>query len=60
MNHGRFIFLIVLIGLGLAACALAAFGQDRPLPVAPGDQVRLGNEYLAIKDYSNAMIWFRK
>ena len=48
--------------LFLAVCSLGAIAQNTSSvqPTAPDAQVRLGNDYLDKKDYSSAMIWFRK
>jgi TonB family protein len=51
---------LVLLIVYLASGCLSASGQDRPLPTTPGDQVRLGNEYLALQDYDQAIKWFSK
>ncbi|HEY6303256.1 MAG TPA: hypothetical protein VIX14_09335 [Terriglobales bacterium] len=36
------------------------FPRPNRLAASPADQVQLGNEYLAQKDYSIAMTWYRK
>jgi TonB family protein len=55
----RTLFVLVVC---LAVASIGAIAQDvsSPQPTRPADQVQLGNEYLAQKDYSMAMTWFRK
>jgi TPR repeat protein len=51
----------LLLIVCLAVTCPRAFPQSNsPEPTTPQAQVRLGNEYLDQKDYSSAMIWFRK
>src|SRR5271163_4275478 len=55
--------LAFLIACVLSVQAVAQNGSTSaspPQPTTPDAQVRLGNEYLDKKDYSSAMIWFRK
>jgi TPR repeat protein len=49
-------------GICLVPLCLEATAQNvsTPQPITADAQVRLGNDYLAQKDYSSAMIWFRK
>ena len=48
-----------LLVVCLAITCFLAVAQN-PQPTTPAAQVRLGNAYLDQKDYSSAMIWFRK
>ena len=48
------------ICLTLLCLPSAAQDAASPQPTTPEAQLRLGNHYLDQKDYSSAMVWFRK
>src|SRR5580658_2230593 len=56
MNRAVLLLLVCVT----AICAGEVAQNNSPAPTSPEAQIRLGNTYLDQKDYSSAMIWFRK
>ncbi len=56
MNRTLLPLLVCVLVIGIGAVAQ----NESSAPTSPGAQVRLGNTYLEKKDYSSAMVWFRK